>query len=120
MMITHTRAASANGSSHTISAMSQPAKTPRSSVVAKPARSPSWPMRTKASPMPGSNAVVRAATKAKASAPARLASSTVVHSRATLRNVWPSFFCSSGRITVSVFSVKSCCRPRTTMRKPTL
>jgi hypothetical protein len=65
------------------------------------------------------NIGVHAAAAANSAAPARFAASTTNQRRATFDNVgFGRSRDSSGRMTVSVCSVNSCCRPRITIRNP--
>ena len=119
-MITQIRALSAAGMSHTMSAMVQPAKTPRRSTVPNGAPIPSSATLRNVSWSAGSKTAVCPSVQAMARAPARFATRTMAQRR-TIRWRLPfSRSCSTGKTTVSVFSVKSCCRPSTTTRKPTL
>src|SRR3954447_10966346 len=76
--ITHTRADSAYGSSHTINAISQPAKIPRTSVVANGCAIASAPSVARLGWSSEGSAVVCASANANSAAPARFAASTTV------------------------------------------
>jgi hypothetical protein len=118
--ITQRCAVLAAGIIHSISAMSHPAKMPRSSVRPKSGSIALRESSVKVWRSSALNISVRAATSAKAAAPTGFVSSTTAHRRATLPNVLPSRFAISGTMTRSVFSVNICWLPRTTIRNPTL
>jgi hypothetical protein len=114
MMITVTLAVSANGSSHTISAISQPANTPVRKTVWTGGSMACRPGVSIAARVSGEKIEVCALTEANRKAPATLAARTVAQSRAILANISESRRRSTGRTTVSVFSVNNCWRPRMT------
>ena len=117
-MMTIGRMLPALGKSQTMRAISQPAKAALSKVVPNAPSTECTEMSAKALFTAGSNTSLYASTALMAHVAAMLAASTSAQSRITRSKVVAVRLCRRGRIGVSVFSVKSCWRPSTTIKNP--
>src|SRR5256714_14773871 len=103
-----------------MSAISQPANIPRRIVRPKPPRNEWRDISENDCVICDGKRAVCATIVANRKAPTRLANRTTAHSRATRKKVDQLGCANKGKMAVSVFSVKRCCRPRITIKKTML
>ncbi len=108
------------GSSHTISAMIQPARIACTIIGANGACTASSAIDSSARQTGGAKKFSCAIASANNQVPARLATNTTAQNRNNCPNRATLKFDSTGSTGVSVVSVNSCCRPRITIRNPSV